>query len=445
MEAPRIYKRIANLAKGHINGVISGIKDKGKNQKITKADFMFFSNPICRVLVNNCWYDRFCDPIRQELDKRGYYSLYMEMLHDYRIPRYNSGTFIQSKLDHFKIESRLLINDTSVSKWEGFIGLTEELANDWSIKISFKQVIRSIRYVDRLSNWYSDIIKKARIKACFMICYYSLEGMALSLACRKCGIPSIDIQHGVQGSGHRAYSSWTKVPRNGYELLPTFFWCWSDYEVDIISEWGKKAVDQHKAIVAGNPWLDKYQQLAKSGVYRVESKELDMLIHNKRRILLICLSGIPTFGVGLDDFLLDTMKNSDPSFLWLVRIHPSELSYQESICAQLKERGISNFDVELSSKLPLPLILERTNIHLTHWSTTALEAAAYNIPTIFLDKKGPEFFREQISFNLLYFANDSESLHSAIDNAKCVNKTCGKSNNSLKDSVSLLLNTIKKN
>lgn len=154
-----------------------------------------------------------------------------------------------------------------------------------------------------------------------MICYYSLEGMALCLACRKQGIPSIDIQHGIQGSGHRAYSRWTKVPQNGYELLPTLFWCWSDYEAETISDWGEIAGNQHKAIVAGNPWLDKFQEFTKSDVFRAESKEFDKLIANKQKVLLVCLSGIPSFGVGLDEFLLDTMKNSAPSFLWLVRMH----------------------------------------------------------------------------------------------------------------------------
>lgn len=440
---PSIFKRLVGLAKGHIDGAVSGIKDKAKNQKITMADFIFLSNPLCKTLVNDHWYDKFCGPIRQELDNRGYYSLHFEMGRDYRIPRYNSEIFLQSKLDYLKIRSRLFSNNTFISEWEGFGEMLEGLEYDWNIKILPKQLQKSILYVEQLSNWYLDIIKKTHIKACFMICYYSLEGMALCLACRKQGIPSIDIQHGIQGSGHRAYSRWTKVPQNGYELLPTLFWCWSDYEAETISDWGEIAGNQHKVIVAGNPWLDKFQQFTKSDVFRAESKEFDKLIANKQKVLLVCLSGIPSFGVGLDEFLLDTMKNSAPSFLWLVRMHPGELSYKENICTQLREHGIINFDVELSTKLPLQLILERTNVHLTHWSTTALEAAAYNIPTIFLDKKGPELFKEQISSELLYFADDSESLRKAIDNAKGINKIGGKPNVGLKESVSRIINYLR--
>ena len=436
---PNIYKQIGGLAKGHIDGIVSKYRDKDKNQKIAEADFIFLSNPLCKTLVNDHWYDKFCDPIRQELYNRGYYSLHLEMGHDYRIPRYNSGIFLQSKLDYLKIKSRLFPYKTITNEWEGFGEMLEGLEHDWNIKISPKQVLSYVRYIHLLSNWYLDIIKRMQIKACLMICYYSLEGMALCLACKKQGIPSIDIQHGVQGSGHRAYSRWTKVPQQGYELLPRIFWCWSDYEANIISEWGKRAGDQHKAIVAGNPWLNKYQEFTKNDLYRAECTEFDKLIANKQKILLICLSGIPFYRVGLDEFLLDTIKSSDPSFLWLVRMHPGELSYKEKINAQLKEYGIINYNVELATKLPLQLILEYTTVHLTHWSTTALEAAAYNIPTIFLDKKGPELFKEQISSELWYFADDSESLWKAIDNVNDRGKKCGKPTADLKESVSLLL------
>ena len=117
---PNVFKRLVGLAKGHIDGIVSKYRDKDKNQKIAEADFIFFSNPLCKTLVNDHWYDKFCDPIRQELDNRGYYSLHLEMGHDYRISRYNSGIFLQSKLDYLKIRSRLFSKDTFISEWEGF-------------------------------------------------------------------------------------------------------------------------------------------------------------------------------------------------------------------------------------------------------------------------------------------------------------------------------------
>lgn len=418
---PSILKRLVGLAKGHIDGAVSGIKDKAKNQKITMADFLFVSDQYAKVLINGQWYHRYCDPIRENLYQKGYNSIYFDLSHEYRIPRYNSGIFIQSKLDYIKIKSRLINDKVINTDWEGFDEMLTDIATDWDIYITPKQLYNSINLIRELSKWYMTIINQGMFKACFLTCYYSTEMMALCLACKECGIPVIDIQHGVQGS-HRAYSRWLKVPENGYELLPSIFWCWSDFEANNIGVWSRNTGESHHAIVGGNPWFDTYSDFINNGDYDIEINGFKKLIAGYDKVMLICLSGIPDFGIGLDQFLLDIMKHSGNKFLWLVRLHHTEMMYQERIINQIRQLGIENYEIELSCKLPLPLILQYVDMHLTHWSTTALEAAAYNVPTIFLDKKGLEVFNDQINSNLLYFAKDNESLQNAINISISYNK-----------------------
>ena len=47
--------------------------------------------------------------------------------------------------------------------------------------------------------------------------------MALSWACYDLKIPSVDIQHGQQGKYHGMYHYWTKIPKFGYHIMPSFF------------------------------------------------------------------------------------------------------------------------------------------------------------------------------------------------------------------------------
>ena len=90
----------------------------------------------------------------------------------------------------------------------------------------------------------------------FVVTYYGSIGMAFDLACREFGIPSFDIQHGVQGSLHAAYGRWLRLPVNGYELLPSFFLCWSQKEKSVIEEWSNKFSKWHRPLVHGNLYLD---------------------------------------------------------------------------------------------------------------------------------------------------------------------------------------------
>ena len=83
--------------------------------------------------------------------------------------------------------------------------------------------------------------------------YYSLDSMALILAGHRLGIPTINIQHGVQSKTHPAFTRWLNIPRNGYEILPNEFHCWDPLSSDIIWDWAK-TTNKHSSKVVGYPW-----------------------------------------------------------------------------------------------------------------------------------------------------------------------------------------------
>ena len=53
-----------------------------------------------------------------------------------------------------------------------------------------------------------------------------------------------------------AYGRWNKLPEAGYELLPKFFWVWSEVEAQAIDNWNRIVKQWHQPYIGGNPWLN---------------------------------------------------------------------------------------------------------------------------------------------------------------------------------------------
>jgi len=82
-----------------------------------------------------------------------------------------------------------------------------------------------------------------------------MEGMAFNLACRNLAFfPSI-FNTAFKGFALGLWR-WNNVPEAGYELLPRFFWVWSDFEAEAIRRWSSKLSPWHQPIVGGNLFLD---------------------------------------------------------------------------------------------------------------------------------------------------------------------------------------------
>ena len=105
--------------------------------------------------------------------------------------------------------------------------------------------------------------------------------------------------------------------------------------------------------------------------------------------------------------------------LWLIRVHPR--GAQEDIPAiknLMQEKGIRNYEIDLSSSLPLPYLIQKINLHITKFSAVVFDSAMVNIPTIFLDKYADSIYSRDypILWNseIINIALDSRSLSEQI-------------------------------
>ena len=271
------YKKALDLAKNYFDFARAYYGDRDNNiSKNNVADIVFLGYTTNRHLINNSWYDIFCNPYINQLEQANISSLLLELApnHEYRIPRYSSSIFIQPQIDALKLisyfEFRKNQDSNHLEDWESFEAYLEYKLGFKLININtLKHKIILIKYI---SKYFKNILLKAKASLGFVINYYGVIGMAFNLACRELNIVSVDIQHGMQGEFHAAYASWNRLPTKGYELLPNKFWCWSEFEAITINQWSKNSSGKYESIVGGNLWHNIWQEKNSELVHQYDLK-----------------------------------------------------------------------------------------------------------------------------------------------------------------------------
>lgn len=431
----------------HIKASVSDYKHNENLDKPAKVLFLGYATDKNIKFFGNKWYDILCDPFRDVLEKYDISSLLLEMVphNKYRIPRYRGSVFIQNDLNFVSLINKfrpIKISDSSLKEYDKFNEFikTKELGIDILTK---EELHRKVAWLCMMANFYKRIIKKVKPSIGLVVCFYSLMGMAFILACRELGVVSIDIQHGVAGELHRAYGRWTKIPPEGYTLLPNVFWCWSDYEAQAINAWNENYTDYHQSVVGGNLWLemwrDDYNDLVKYYDNIITGKA--KLNGNKKNILLTLQTGCL-----VPDFILDIIKNSPQEWYWWIRLHPSMKEDIESIQGWFTNCESENFELDYATELPLPALLRHVDIHVTGWSAVVYDAVAFGVPSIVTHKSGSEIFEEQIKTGHVKCAYTAEELFDAICNQKdslITSKKKEKQINNTKAGIDFLISIIK--
>lgn len=382
------------------------------------ADVVLVSDGVSFARIGPSWYERFCDPLSAKLAQRGLTSLLISPSHEYRIPRHTASVFIQPALDAVLIAgrvwssfSRSTFSDTLLREYPEY----RDYVRFKRVKIEpsdLGKVGQLAADVCRLSRLYERILKRVTPSIVGVVSYYGVEGMAVNLACRKLGIPSMDLQHGAQGNLHFAYARWHKVPRTGYSLLPSLFWCWSESDAETITKWASGG--WHQAVVGGNLLLNEWRE---SGGHLVSGFDRAMTAAAAERprsenilvTLQFALSDEEALGP-----LIAGMRSSPPHWRWWLRLHPCMLKDRAYIKKMVAKNGLSDVEVDRATDLPLYALLRHMDVHVTHSSSTVIEAELFGVPSVIIADYGAEFFSDQISSGWARAAYKSEDIVAAV-------------------------------
>ncbi len=381
------------------------------------ADALFF----CReeensALLDGLAYNPYLDPLvsaisdtfsclKIQFDRR-------EQQNQYLHPVFN----IPEPLPEFQIVSENEIaTKLSEESNDVLIEMNEILASlvpGFSIPMAL--IVEQIEIIERFTNYFNYILSNVKPKSVLLVCYYYSIGMALIRAAKQLDIPVIDIAHGSGGKFNYPYSHWRVVPDLGYELLPDYFWTWSDRDSENINRWIPRQSNCPLAITGGNPGLDP-ENIRWFEKRFPNYQEYFDLLRDSEKVVMVAL-GAEEDG-HIPDVVLETIKIAPKNWIWLIRGHPQFYQDRYKVVEKKVSKIAERYEMRLTTNLPLPLILEHCNHVVCGMTSFPINALAVGVPTSHIGQMILEVAPDRIEEKITSYANSAEELLNQIINS----------------------------
>lgn len=354
----------------------------------SNTQIVFLGANAHRVQFQNKFYNRFYDPIAQFLAVESFVQIESESNNKNVTYFYKEKVFgLQKLVAGFKFEPNEQIIDAIPAPGlkNGNLNL-ERYSEQEKIFNKHLNNIQSnafnVNLMKYVAFWEKTLLK-INPKLIFTLCYYQLPYNILYSVAKKMKVKTVEMQHGPQSKAHAAYGRFSTVPENGFNTLPEYFWCWDKNSMKFMDTWHENSF--HKTILGGNSWLESWKyKLFENGQ---TTKHLsNVILYSIQPVL---------FDDIFPSYLLEAMKQTK-EFTWFLRLHPRQKDIVPEIISLLNKHNISNYNIEEATSLPLPLILQNTQINITLFSGTTIEAALMGVKTILIDPRGLEQFPELI-------------------------------------------------
>lgn len=314
---------------------------------------------------------------------------------------YMSGSnYVKTFRKSFKIDgyinrahlfSKLNMGDSSafihLNKYDDFLNeCSEELRG----RLEKWKIYQSVVGMNRLSEIFLRMVKRKRIKFVICGCGYGTDTASLFMACKDAGIKCMEVQHGLAaGSGHRWYSSWTKMPTDGsrYEMLPDIYWCWTNRDAGVIESW---AQGRHVVHVGKKPIYSVMRDVEEM----TENHSFDL--PNRNPCILFSLQP----GIQYPEWINNVIRKTSINFNWIIRRHSRIDNTQEKLIQDLS--GAKNVYINGIESVMLEKLLKQSNLHITNHSAVALDAIEFNVKSIILGSEYEELFSKEIMNGYVY-------------------------------------------
>lgn len=389
--APSEKSRHANAARRVLAGARSaaraGREDREHHvpRRPGSADLLFFGDAVSRVAMGGVWYDRFCDPIADAAASLGMRSVQLEPHHHYPTPRARPSRYVQPRLDLIDAATRLAPGRASESL-EGWDGLTAEL-HEAGISAAALDRAATVREVV-LINWQARSLARffdsVRPRLAILV-DYTIPAMAFTLAARRAGVPSVEIQHSIPPVDHPMYAAWAATPPGGYEPLPTRYWTWTEGAAAVIRSWATAVPDGPRTVVGGSPWLESWRSPS-HGLMRGYDERFAAERASRPGQTQVLLTFQRTMGTSdVIGPILEAATATRDRAHWWYRLHPTTRPEEAArVRAAVAASGVGPQSRDVTAD-PLYAVLRHTDVHVTHMSSTVHEAALFGVRSVLTD------------------------------------------------------------
>lgn len=396
----------------------SFLSDFWKNDFSHKqVDVIYLINSSTRYFkINDKWYNPYSDTFYPFLHRKGISQMVLELSSDYqfRVPRFRKSKLIQLAFFwmQFKIQIRSKFGIKKRVDFAGVEAIDEILSEKFTKykKFDTQYFSTKVFLFEEYKNYYRKKLKVWRPKVVVCHGFYSPDVLALISVCNELKIKTIEIQHGVQGKFHIAYSNWKVIPNNGYDMLPNVFWTWTAIEKENIDRWLVNTKN-HKTVVGGNPCsfvLDEKGQDISFG-YHVKIEKILKEKPAERNIVFTAQAFFK-----LPECLMDAISKT-PNWNWWIRIHPQYSDIKNTLKKTFEERGNNNVIIDEAEPFPLITLLKFMDIHFTEFSSSVLEAYSVGKPSIILNDKGINLFKDLIDLGVVKYASTYDEIMDSVE------------------------------
>lgn len=243
-------------------------------------------------------------------------------------------------------------------------------------------------YLELLKSYFTRLLGKLGVSTIYQSTYYDPIGLAINSAASQLDITTYCVQHGGQSRNNPAFGQWTNLPFNGYAMLPDIFLCWDKESADTIMEWAIET-KYHNAQVKGYKWPELWRDgsIEYSGLLALQKLSLGKLN--------ILYTMQPSIGMP-PEVVIEMMKQSTIGINWWLRLHPRQVGTKVDADLHQMYLDSTNIFVMEASFEPLPALMINMDLHLTSFSSCVYEAMLFDVPTIFINRMGQEYFNKTI-------------------------------------------------
>lgn len=349
-----------------------------------QCDYLFIGHPRRKLVSDGTYLDLYSDPIIENLgpDK----CLLIEMP-SHRVPAktkricYTDPFFFYRRL--YGIKSPILpVNNGALQKLNDFKLAFEQTSGE---KINLKAMLQK-KYSDEciIGSLFTKLLEKLHPKAVFIVSSYNKEHFLA--ACRKAGIPTIELQHGVMTPYHPGYA-YPQGTRK--ELFPDYLFSFGKYWENTVP----LPIAAERIFTVGYPYFDQ------------ESGLLEKT--NKANMLLFISQG-GTIGRKLSQFATQLKHYLPPAWQLIYKLHPSEVLEWRN---RYTELASSNITVVETDYPPLYQLMAEAKIQIGVSSTALFEGLGFNCRTYIANLPGYEYMQPLIDQNICTLINTPDEIN----------------------------------
>jgi len=268
-----------------------------------------------------------------------------------------------------------------------------------SIVHSGELLRKSIDWELHTRDFYIEVLRELNPKVIFLNGFHFHA--PLISAAHYLNIITVDLQHGIQVGWNPLYNNWEEMPKEGYQGLPDYFFVWGKKEYKSIHNVFTGA--KHKAIISGNPWLERQLELTDT------LKESYVKKLEKYRVcILLVLQKQPN----VPDIYKDLIDASSSDYLWIVRHHPKGSKFTVSDFSSKRKKNIL-IDPYIDN-ISLPQLFRYIHIVVSEGSSVAVEADYFGIYNFIFSAKGKGNYVEEIKNEAFFFIENAKEFYTKL-------------------------------